>query len=127
MIKNYFKIAYRNLLKYKGFTLINLTGMSLGLTISILILIFVKHELSFDNFHEKGNRIYRITSSFFDVKTGVSQGNLETNGWAVGQTLKNSFEEIEEVVYSRSAKGLKINIDGQKKEENLQYFSASFF
>lgn len=62
MIKNYFKIAVRNLLKHKLHTGINLIGLSLGLGVSILIFFFVQFELSFDSFHQDVERIYRVKS-----------------------------------------------------------------
>jgi ABC-type antimicrobial peptide transport system permease subunit len=60
MIKNYFKIAYRNLINNKFFSIINLLGLTIGITISILIFIWVKHEVSYDKFHVNSKDIYRI-------------------------------------------------------------------
>lgn len=57
MFKNYFNIAIRSLLKNKLYTLINITGLTVGIAVSILILIFVAHEFSFDRFHKDGERI----------------------------------------------------------------------
>ena len=62
MLKNYFKIALRNLLKHKLHTGINLIGLSLGLGVSILIFFFVQFEMSFDSFHQDLDRIYRVKS-----------------------------------------------------------------
>ncbi|SDZ93702.1 putative ABC transport system permease protein [Arachidicoccus rhizosphaerae] len=61
MFKHYLKVAWRNLKRAKIFAFINILGLSIGLTCSILILLFVKDELSFDQFHEKGQQIYRVT------------------------------------------------------------------
>ena len=60
MFKNYFKIAVRNLKKHKSYSFINIAGLSIGMTCFILILLFVRNELSFDSFHEKSERIYRV-------------------------------------------------------------------
>lgn len=60
MIKNYFKIALRNLQRHKGFSLINVLGLTIGLTCCFLIMVFVRHELSYDTFHSKYDRIYRL-------------------------------------------------------------------
>ena len=65
MIRNYFKIAWRNLLKNKAFSVINITGLSIGLTCSLLIYLWVKDEFQVDSFHEKGDRIYTVTSKEF--------------------------------------------------------------
>ena len=64
-------VAWRNLLKNKVNTIINILGLTVGFSVSVLILIYVYHEVSFDNFHENGNRIYRMTleGSMADGKT----------------------------------------------------------
>jgi putative ABC transport system permease protein len=62
MFKNYFKIAWRNLLKNKFYSAINIAGLTLGLAIGMLILLWVQDELSFDAFHSKANTIYRVNS-----------------------------------------------------------------
>jgi putative ABC transport system permease protein len=60
MFKNYFKIAFRNLWKYKGFSAINIIGLASGLACFILIALYVADELSYDKYNEKANRIYRL-------------------------------------------------------------------
>jgi putative ABC transport system permease protein len=60
MLQNYFKIAIRNLLKYKGYTAVNVFGLTIGIASCILIFIYVQDELSYDKFHKKAGRIYRI-------------------------------------------------------------------
>lgn len=58
MLFNYFKIAFRNLLKYKGFSAINILGLAVGMASAILIFLWISHEISFDRFHEKKDRIF---------------------------------------------------------------------
>ena len=65
MLLNYIKTSIRSLLKFKAYAAINLFGLSLGLAAGILILIYVIDELSFDKFHVKANRIYRVETLFF--------------------------------------------------------------
>ncbi len=60
MFKNYFKIAARNLLRYKAYSFINLAGLAIGMTCAFLILLYVRDELSYDRFHENAARIYRL-------------------------------------------------------------------
>lgn len=60
MLKNYFKIAFRNILKHKFFAGINMLGMTIGITACLLIILYVTDELSYDRFHEKANSIYRV-------------------------------------------------------------------
>src|SRR5690606_21519635 len=60
MLSNYFKIAFRNLRKQPGYSLINIGGLGLGLACAFMIVLYVQHERSFDRFHENGDRIYRV-------------------------------------------------------------------
>ena len=61
MIRNYFKIAYRNLVKYKFISGINLFGLTIGLTCCLLILIYILNELSYDRYNKNADHIYRVT------------------------------------------------------------------
>ena len=63
MIKNYFKIALRNLLKYKGHSLINIVGLAIGVASCILIAFYIQHELNYDRFFRNGDRIFRVYMS----------------------------------------------------------------
>jgi len=60
MIKNFFKVAYRNLLLNKGFSAINITGLAIGMAAAILILLWIQDELSYDNFNTNKDRIYEV-------------------------------------------------------------------
>ncbi len=62
MLKNYIKIAFRNLFRKKLYSFLNITGLAIGLACSILLLFYIQDELSFDRFHEKGDRLYRLES-----------------------------------------------------------------
>ena len=63
MIKNYLKVAFRNILRHKVYSLINIFGLAIGMALCLLILVYVQDELSFDSFHEKTDRIYRIAQT----------------------------------------------------------------
>ena len=60
MLKNYLKIAFRNLVRKKVFSFINIFGLAIGMACTILILLWVRDELSYDNFQKNGNNIYRV-------------------------------------------------------------------
>ena len=64
MLKNYFKVALRTLRRHPAYTFINVTGLAVGMTCCLLILLFVRDELSYDRFHEKADRVYRIVSDW---------------------------------------------------------------
>src|ERR1700745_1473968 len=77
MFKNYFKTAFRGLAKYKVYSFINIAGLSLGLACAMLIMLYVKDEVSFDRFHKNVNNIYRVVSERGKYKsfvTGLLQG-----------------------------------------------------
>ncbi len=93
MIKHYFKIALRNIIRDKAFATINILGLSIGLTCSFFMLIYVINELSYDRIHDKHNRIYRV----FNEKPLMKMNSVETP-LALGITLKEEYPEIENFV-----------------------------
>ena len=95
MIKNYFKIAFRNLWKNKVFSFINIMGLTVGMTACFLIFLYVKFELSYDSFNSKADRIYRVVS---DIKTPTEVLHASGPAWAVAPNAKDEFPEIESFV-----------------------------
>ena len=73
MLKNYFKIAWRNITKHKIITLINVLGLSLGICGCVVIYLVSSFELSFDNFHPYGNQIFRLSNTFKSESESFSQ------------------------------------------------------
>lgn len=126
MLTNYLKIAVRTLLKFKGYALINLLGLSLGLTAGILIMVYVLDELSFDQFHAKADRLYRVNTNFSTVGSD-KEGANETNGWPIGKILEKDFPEVEKVLYTRSADFLLINHEDKRFRQRMHFASAEFF
>ncbi|MDB5199417.1 MAG: macrolide export ATP-binding/permease MacB [Chitinophagaceae bacterium] len=96
MIKNYLKIAFRNLMKYKFISFINLFGLTIGLTCCLLILAYILHEVSYDRFQPYADRTYRISRSFHNDR-GVVSLNLGAIAPPFGPLLKNEFPEIEKM------------------------------
>jgi putative ABC transport system permease protein len=96
MIKSYFLIALRNLSKNKVFSFINITGLAIGMAAGLLIIQYVTFELSFDNFHAKKDRVFRVTQDRYD------KGKLSTQwaggAFAAGNAFKNNFPEVEDFV-----------------------------
>lgn len=126
MLTNYLKIAIRSLLRFKGFAFINLFGLSLGLTAGILILMFVADELSFDNFHTKRDRTFRVLTRFFTSESG-HEGAMDGNAWPVGEVLRNEFPEVESVVYMTHASGFLISHDARRFRQRMQFTTPDFF
>ncbi len=124
MTLNNLKIAFRALVKHKTHTAINLTGLAIGLTIGGLIILYVSNELSFDNFHEKGNRIFKVVTT----SDRSENARMETNAWPIAHIMKTEFPEVESVIYSRTAsKSLKLNHDGKRYDHKIHYVGADFF
>ncbi|MBO3698536.1 ABC transporter permease [Roseivirga sp. E12] len=95
MVKNYLKMAWRNLLKHKGHTAINVFGLAVGMACFLLILFYVKDESSFDKFHKDYDRVYRIT----EVNYSDGGDNYLANAYsAIGPALKSDFPEFEAFV-----------------------------
>lgn len=72
MIKNYLKIAIRNITRHKAFALINIAGLAIGMTCSILILLWVRNELSYDRFHANAGQLYRVVCGLGDFEYAVN-------------------------------------------------------
>ena len=91
MFKNYFTITLRSLVKHKGFSFINISGLAIGMACSILLFLFVLFELSFDKYHTKASRIYRVGSQYGTTIDGRSAFTAQPMAGA----LLNDFPEIE--------------------------------
>src|SRR5262245_56200806 len=95
MFKNYLKITLRNLRRHKGYTCINLAGLAVGIACGALILLYIRHELSYDRFHQKAGRIYRLTSVFEQEGIGKPSSTMAT---AIGPALVADYPEIANAV-----------------------------
>jgi putative ABC transport system permease protein len=96
MIKNYFKMAWRNLMKHKFISFINLFGLTMGLACCILITVYVLHETSYDKYNANANRIYRVTRSF-NNRDGVVSLRLGTIAPPFAPLIQNYFPDIQKI------------------------------
>lgn len=94
MIKNYFKIAWRNLLRYKAFSLINILGLSIGISTALVIYLIVLYDLSFDTFHTDKEKIFRVTTEFRG-----KEGRFYNSGVTVPlkEAIQTSATEVENI------------------------------
>jgi putative ABC transport system permease protein len=97
MIRNYLKIAIRNLKKYPFISFINLFGLSVGIACCLLILAYLLNELSFDRYHERANNIYRVERTFLNPDTKAVNLELGTIAPPFGPLLQNDFPEIKKI------------------------------
>jgi putative ABC transport system permease protein len=118
MLKNYFKTAFRSLWREKGSSLINISGLTLGITSSIVLFLIITHYASFDDFHSKRDRVYRLVHQ--------SKGN-NGMGYSAGvpavlpEAFKNDFPEAEEVVFISYRSGSLISVPQSGGAEPKRY------
>ncbi|MBA3673890.1 MAG: ABC transporter permease [Chitinophagaceae bacterium] len=91
MLKNYFKIAFRNLFKRKVYTLINILGLATGMAVVLLIVLFIQSELSYDNFHTKGDQVYRVV---LERKYPGRSTSYSIIPQTIGEAIKKEFPEV---------------------------------
>jgi len=126
MLKNYMKIAFRNLIRHKGYTFINIFGLATGIICCLLILVYVQDELSYDKYHEKADQIYRI------INAGVIRGNqiempLVSGPW--GPAMVEEFPEVLKAVRIKPPDSRWVIEHGDRKfpEKGLYFADPSFF
>jgi len=97
MFKNYLKSALRNLLRHKAYSLINLTGFAVGMACCIVVLLFVQDEVRYDAYHERGDRIYRISSRLVLMSTGEEEA-VADSPFLWGRAMKQEYPEVADYV-----------------------------
>jgi len=124
MIKNYFKIAWRNLKKNRLYAFVNIIGLTIGIASCLLIGIYIKHELSYDRFNQNADRIARVT---MDYSFGDAPQKIAVTGTKVGPQFKRTFPEVVDFVRIYKS-GAIINFHNQPfSEKNILYADPSFF
>jgi len=117
-----FKIAWRNAIRQKQFTLLNMLGLSIGITACLLIGLYAKDEMSYDTFHEKGDRIYRINQSMI---WGDWNDQFASTGPNLAVALRTDIPEFEEVTRLHQSGDQIVtykSTDGNRRTFNEQEF-----
>lgn len=120
MLRNYLKIGFRNLIRHKSFSLINIAGLAIGLASSILILAWIKYELSYDQFHGDSEDIYRITCQLEDFQAASSPTPL-------APAMQRQFPEISDALRMSGPQTHLFSVKDQKYEESKVFFADSNF
>jgi putative ABC transport system permease protein len=125
MLKNYLRITYRNLIKYKSYSSINIFGLSLGIACCILIYAYIGYELSYDRYHKNAENIYRIVSQRVTMgKTSI----LATTPAPVGPTMVKDFPEVLDAVrFSPTVKRIFTYQDKSFFQDGVLYADPSVF
>jgi putative ABC transport system permease protein len=125
MFKNYIKTAFRSLKKNKGFTIINVLGLALGLCVCMLIVFYVIDELGYDTYNTKADRIYRFNN---EIKFGGNTNSYAVSPAPMAQTLLNDFPEVEKAVRFRERGNFKVRKGDQNvQEHNILYADPQVF
>jgi putative ABC transport system permease protein len=132
MLKNYFTTAFRNLVRHKTSTVINVLGLAMGIATSLVLFLLIQHETSYDRFHSNFNRIYRVV-----FEADGNNGKNYSSGVppVLWEAFKNDFPEAEEVVFtSYHGNGSLVTIhttEGEIKkfdtDNNIVFTQPSFF
>ena len=124
MLKNYFKIAMRMIVRNKLYSLINILGLTLGIVACILIFLFVRSELSYDQFHPDADRMYRVYVT--EAPEGRDPFSYSLTPGRMGEAMKNSFPEVEDVVRAGLINDL-VRYDNVTFRERVHIADANFF
>ena len=125
MIKNYFKTAWRNILRQKGHSGINIIGLAIGIAACLLILQYVSFELSYENFHVNKDRIYRVQLDRYD--NGKLSTQWAAGAYAAGNSFKDAIPEIEDYVKLRQNDPVVIEVNNQPLKINKVFFATNSF
>jgi len=117
MFKTYFKLAYRNIIRDKAYAIINISGLAIGLASSILILLWVQNELSYDKFHKNAGQIYRIACNLSDSKTVGAPAGMPGG-------LKAEIPVVKNTVRIHPVYSSMLFATGDKKFEETRVFYA---
>ena len=126
MILSYFKTAVRNIRRHRVHSILNITGLAVGMACTIMILLWVQYELSFDRYHENAGRIYRVATDFH---YGSLQGKYAVSNHPVGPTIQRDFPEVEKAVRFHAVWGRPIVQYGdmQLVQEAMYYADNTVF
>ena len=123
MIRNYLKIALRNLVKYKFISGINLFGLTVGLTCCLLILAYIIHELSFDRYNKNAKNTYRVERTFFNPETKAVSLELGSIAPPFAPLLLNDFKEIKKLTRLLSNGNTSFKYEDKMFYERNVYFA----
>jgi len=127
MIKNYFKLAFRNIIRQKGFSFINIGGLAIGMACCIIILLFIQYELSYENMHPDLNNIYRVLT--IDKAMGTNSQRVGITIPALGPSIPDSFSEVNDFLRATNQGQLLVSYDDNPSIyiQKLYSVDANFF
>jgi putative ABC transport system permease protein len=134
MLRHFFLVASRNLLKRKFYSFINMAGLAIGMTCCLLVALYVQHELSYERYHARHERIYRVVQTFGGaddprpVTTPLPQDYQVWGCAPVGRALAADFPQVEKVVQFMSPLSLLLQYgDKRLQQDNLLCMDSTAF
>ena len=125
MLKNLLKTAVRHILKHFGYSILNILGLTLGITSAIFLIIYVSDEVSYDRYHEKANRIYRVSTT---IKEPDDQFTWIVAQIPFGTQVAHDYPEVESVVrFIPMGRALYKYQDKEYNEENFFFVDSTMF
>jgi putative ABC transport system permease protein len=125
MIRNYFKIAWRNIVRQKGYSGINIVGLAIGIAACLLILQYVSFELSYESFHTNKERIYRVQLDRYD--NGKLSTQWAAGAYAAGNSFKDAIPEIEDYVKLVGRDPVIAEVNNQPVKINKVFYTTNSF
>jgi len=125
MLRNYLKITLRDLKSKKGYFIINLLGLTIGITSFVLIALWIKAETSYDKFHKNAKDIYRVDYLLYEE--GILEQHSASGSTGVGKEIKNAFPEVEDYTRFYRTESLVKYEDKIFKERDILYAQSSLF
>jgi putative ABC transport system permease protein len=122
MYRNYIKIAFRNMMRNKAYSVINVTGLAIGMAATILNLLFVQNELSYDRYHENADRIYRVSRAWYN-ESGEVNLHLGQVAPPFGPLIKSDYDGIVEEAVRLMGMTFLVKGEGEAIEEPHLFFS----
>jgi putative ABC transport system permease protein len=122
MFKSYLKISFRNLVRQKGYSFINISGLAIGMACCLLLLAYIFSELSYDKYHEKSDRVYRLCSDF---KIAGNNLNIPKSSAKIVDVLKQNYPEIEDVVLLNKMDQTSVKFEDKQFFENKIFFASN--
>jgi putative ABC transport system permease protein len=123
MIKNFFKIAYRNLLRSKGFSIINITGLAIGMAAAILIILWIQSEINYDDFHTNKSRIYQVWNK---VRQEGEIRCWNTTSAPTARAVEKDIPEVERAVRARNSGSLLLTFGDKKVIKRGNFVDTGF-
>lgn len=125
MFKNYFLIAFRNLLKFKLYSLINIIGLAVGIASCLIILLYIQDQFSYDKYGKNSDNIYRLV---LDVKNSENTNKYSTTSPPMGPYIVENFPEVKEAVRVRIGSASLMESNSVKAyEEKIIFADSNFF